>query len=134
MKRFAIHPGHVRSASDGQYHYLTGGRLIELYGLDFRECFVVRNIPGQIVDPELMPLFPRDDGRYKESLLERKVEDFHQYIRAKKLLEYHTSGTSPRRGAMRRAAAERQAKSIAWHEKHWPDFPAAYAKYVKDHP
>lgn len=128
--RFAVHPGEVRSQSDGQVHYIAGGRLIELYGLDPRECVIVTGHPLEVVDPELMPLFPLRDGKYKEALLARKTTDFQHYIRARKLHEYHTSGSSPRRGDMRRAAAERQARSVAWHEKHWPDFPAAYERYL----
>lgn len=131
MKRFAIHPGIGRDTPHGQTRFINSGRLIELYGLAFLECVIVYGSANEAVDPELMPLFPLPDGRYKEFLENRKYEDFWSYVKAKKLYIHHTLGVSARRGAMRRAAAERQAKSIAWHEKHWPDFPAVYARYAK---
>lgn len=134
MKRFLLYPGYVRSRYDGDRHYISGGQLARLYRIDPAECVVYSEHPA-FRSPErdaLIPLFPREDGQYEEHLLQMKAEDFRQYIRAKKLYEYHTSGTSRRRGAMRRLAAEKQARSIAWHEKHWPDFPAAYERYRKD--
>ena len=131
-KRFAIHPGYVRSSTDGQLHYISGGMLIGLYDLDYRECFIVTGNFGEIVDPELMPLFPLQEGGYKEFLERRKINDFAGYIKARKLYIYHSSGSSLRRATMREMAAARQAKSIAWHEKHWPDFRAAYDKHYGD--
>ena len=125
-KRFAIHPGTIRSQSDGQDHYISGGRLIELYGLDFRECVIVTWHPLEIIDPELLPLFPLPDGRYKQFLDERRTADYWEYEKSRKLLIYHRSGRSRRRGVLRQKAIEQRLRSIAWHEKHWPEFRAVY--------
>lgn len=127
MKRFALFPGHVVSQRDGDRHYIGGVQLARLYGLNPAECVVVYDLE-QDYDRSLLPLHPLPSGRYEETLLSIKTNDFWQYERARKLWEYHTSGTSLRRGKLREAAAERQAKSIAWHEKHWPDFEAVYKR------
>lgn len=134
-KRFILHPGYVRSLTDGDTHYISGDQLARLYGIDPEECVIHSDHPHfPHDDPELqklIPLFPLREGGYKEHLRQMKIGDFRRYVRAKKLYEHHTSGTSPRRGAMRRLAAEKQARSIAWHEKHWPDFRAAYDRMEK---
>lgn len=133
MKRFLLYPGYVRSRYDGDRHYVSGGQLARLYNVNPIECVIYSEHPAfrNREHDCLIPLFPREDGQYEEHLLQRKVADFRQYVRAKKLYEHHTSGTSPRRGAMRRQAAEKQARSIEWHEKHWPDFRAAYNRLEK---
>jgi hypothetical protein len=138
VKRFILHPGYVRSTSDGQEHYISAGQLARLYGVDQEECVIYsehskfRNPMDR--DPELrnlMPLFPRQDGKYKEHMEQQKIADFHAYVRSRKLFEYHDSGASPKPRAMQKALAERLSMSISWHELHWPDFPAAYERYTK---
>ncbi len=67
MKRYAVFPGYVRSSTDGQDHYLNGPRMMRLYGVDPRECIIVRGPLGRVglelVD-SLIELRPRQDGDY----------------------------------------------------------------------
>lgn len=137
-KRFVIYPGEVRSQSDGQRHFVSGGELIRHYGLDPRECDIVhdhaaslspRTAGGREPDPALLPLYPLPSGDYKDFLLRRKASDFQDYVRACKLFEFHNSGASPKPKAVQKMFAEKNAKSMAWHEKHWPDFKATYERY-----
>lgn len=133
-KRFILHPGYVRSTYDGQEHYISAGQLARLYGVDQQECVVHSEHSKFERDPEirvLMPLFPRQDGKYKEHLEQQKIADFQAYVRSRKLFDYHDSGASPKPREVRRMLAERLSLSISWHELHWPDFPAAYERYVK---
>lgn len=46
MKRYCIHPGVVVSENDGDQHYIGYGRLIELYGVDPKECGQYRQNAG----------------------------------------------------------------------------------------
>ncbi len=39
-KQYALHPGNVCSQSDGDLHYITPSKLIHLYKVNPRECFV----------------------------------------------------------------------------------------------
>lgn len=133
-KRFLLCPGYVRSVSDGQEHYIHGAKLADLYGLNPEECVIRSDSPhfpgDDMAIRSLIPLHPLRDGKYKEHLKQIKIGDFQKYLKAKKLLSYHESGASPRRADMRKILAEQQRKSIAWHESHWPDFPAAYERYM----
>jgi hypothetical protein len=130
VKRFAIHPGEVRSQSDGQRHFISGGQLIRLYELNPADCFIVRYVSGEIVDPELLPLYPLPDGRYKDHLLQIKVSHFEVYRKARKLFVFHSEGGGPIR-QLRGANIERQRKIIARWERQWPDFRAAYDRMDK---
>ena len=64
--RYVLHPGHVISANDGQEHFISGHRLIQLYGLNIRTQKVVygyspfhQDLPGDI------HLHPRFEGDYR---------------------------------------------------------------------
>lgn len=130
MKRFAIYPGEVRSQNDGQRHYISGGRLIELYRLNPAECFIVRSASGEIINPELLPLYPLVDGRYEEHLLQIKVSHFEFYRKARKLFAFQSHYGGPIR-EIRGMNIERQKKIIARWEKQWPDFREAYDRRGK---
>lgn len=137
-KRFVLHPGYVRSRSDGQEHYVDAPALAKLYGVDEAECVVHSRHPKfdnpLDRDPELralMPLFPRDDGRYKEFMEETKIADFRRYYEARKLFDYHKEGRSPKPREVQQKLAEGLSRRISWHELHWPDFPAAYDRMEK---
>jgi hypothetical protein len=61
--RYVLHPGYVRSISDGQEHFVGGQRLARLYGVPLRDCVFCdepdyRELPGDI------HLRPRSDGDY----------------------------------------------------------------------
>lgn len=68
MTRYLIHPGHVRSANDGQLHYVTADQLIKLYQLPQNSRVVIiahadptpsfNDLPGDV------HLWPRRDGKY----------------------------------------------------------------------
>ncbi len=38
--KFIVRPGFVRSVYDGERHFITGSQLMNLYGVDWRECVV----------------------------------------------------------------------------------------------
>jgi len=67
-KLYAVHPGGVISASDGQYHHLSAARLAELYGLSLASW-----IEWDVERPETHAgrrwddyrhVWPRLDGKY----------------------------------------------------------------------
>ena len=65
--RYIIHEGYVVS-SDGDEHFISGERLIELYNLDPSQCYIQRYdrpIRGVRINEEYTHLFPRTDGNYK---------------------------------------------------------------------
>jgi hypothetical protein len=59
-KRYVLFPGWIRSKNDGDWHYITDKMLVNLYGVDPRECAVESddNPPG------LIALYPRVSGDY----------------------------------------------------------------------
>ena len=66
MKRYAILPGSVRSASDGQTHFINAGQLMRLYNVTLDECIVLHNIYDiSKRGMGLILLSPRDDGDYR---------------------------------------------------------------------
>lgn len=89
--RYIIHPGWVKSASDGDLHYITAGKLMSLYQLNLRDPnvhyvidrdgkgFGIGETPGDI------HLYPRFDGNYSlpvagklkgEELKQELIEQF----------------------------------------------------------
>lgn len=59
--KYIVRPGYVNSASAGNRHYITGKRLIDLYGVDWRECIIentgkeIRGVHGKfiVLEPQL---------------------------------------------------------------------------------
>lgn len=68
-KRFLVIGDEVYSATDGQVHYVSARRLVDLYGLDPRECVLVDRDQrmGELLNlPQgLRVLRPRNDGNYR---------------------------------------------------------------------
>jgi hypothetical protein len=66
--RYVIHPGYVRSANDGQLHYITAGQLIKLYQLPQNSRVLIiahaYPTPGFREEPGDVHLYPRRDGNY----------------------------------------------------------------------
>lgn len=67
MIKYLVCPNHVRSAYDGQRHYIGYCDLIRLYGVDWRECIInseenFRLYRDRIDD--LIRLRPQYDGNY----------------------------------------------------------------------
>lgn len=73
---YVLHPGFVRSRSDGQEHYISAAQLASLYGVKARDCLIYpadeiaqrlwRDLPGAL------HLSPRGDGDYSLSTGDRK--------------------------------------------------------------
>jgi len=65
-KKYLVLEGEITSQHDGDIHYISGRRLIELYGVNPKECIVVK--PGEeirgINTSGLILLRPRYDGNY----------------------------------------------------------------------
>lgn len=74
MLRYAVHPDFVLSRVDNDVHYITGTRLMTLYGVNPAECIVIdpnestarRAELFKLAETEnLIHLFPRYDGNYR---------------------------------------------------------------------
>ncbi len=64
--KYVLHPGFIRSETDGEEHYVSADKLAKLYKINYFECFVasedsIKPIPN---DPELIHLYPKYDGKY----------------------------------------------------------------------
>lgn len=75
MTRYVLHPGPVRSKTDGDVHHISASQLIMLYRVNPRDCVVYpegdafrqrfwQDQPGDV------HLYPRTSGNY--TLPERK--------------------------------------------------------------
>lgn len=74
IKKYVVCPGYIRSATDGQRHFITARALAELYGVPANEC-VTYDYDQAAKSPayeqtnewklELIPLHPKSDGKYK---------------------------------------------------------------------
>ena len=67
--KYAIHPGPVRSNSDGDWHYISAAKLAMLYKLNLLEYIVwddsrPETFLGKRPD-DYMHLWPREDGEYR---------------------------------------------------------------------
>ena len=72
--KYAVFPGNVRSASDGQIHFIDARRLVHLYGVRWDECVVVPTrfehyrqrelLMQRISEQGLIKLHPRSSGYY----------------------------------------------------------------------
>jgi hypothetical protein len=66
QKRYAVFPGLVESRNDGDEHFLTFGRLCELYSVLPEVCVNMSDESkwrGRDIS-HLTPLRPRSDGNY----------------------------------------------------------------------
>lgn len=78
---YVVLPGYVTSQNDGDRHYITAERLIELYGVDPRRCIVVdrsrphmaQGIHWSLAD--LPQLKPRSDGNYTTPLDKTRLRE-----------------------------------------------------------
>lgn len=58
---YIVYPGYVVSRNDGDRHYVSFERLVQLYGVDPKLCIRASHGPA---NPKLIPLQPRYDGQY----------------------------------------------------------------------
>lgn len=42
MKRYLVRPSEVVSVNDGETHYISARELMELHGVDRRECVIIQ--------------------------------------------------------------------------------------------
>ena len=65
-KKYLLMPGMVQSFNDGEYHFISAKKLIDLYRVSPQECTTY--IPGRTNEKEytkLIKLYPRYSGNYK---------------------------------------------------------------------
>jgi hypothetical protein len=64
MKKYVLCPGHIKSKTDSQTHYIGCADLIRLYGVPASECIAIE--PSSLFrrGPKLIYLRPRYNGDY----------------------------------------------------------------------
>ena len=74
MKLIALHPGPIRSATDGDMHYITVRQLVQLYGLRPDEYVVWRGAGQQYNDYQhLSPQYNKEDyDRIRQEIAEER--------------------------------------------------------------
>lgn len=66
MIKYFVHPGYVKSKSDGDEHYITAEQLIRLYRVNPAECKIILSSDderGYDIN-KVKHLWPRNDGDY----------------------------------------------------------------------
>ena len=66
LSRYVVYPGFVTSRNDGDRHWISASRLLELYGLPRTTRYVVPTAPGFRKMPGDIELRPRFDGHYSK--------------------------------------------------------------------
>ena len=68
--KYVIHPGEVKSKTDGDFHHISAEQLMELYKVDPSECIVAGKNPpsraGQRLTEltDVRHLYPKYSGNY----------------------------------------------------------------------
>lgn len=65
--KFILHPGKIKSVVDGDIHYISYNGLINLYGLNPKDCINFGHNKGDIFEDHIH-LYPLRDGNYREFL------------------------------------------------------------------
>jgi len=69
MIKYIVRPGYITPRTDGDQHYISASRLMQLHGIQPSECIIFRGpedyhkLKG--ADKNLINVFPRADGKYK---------------------------------------------------------------------
>lgn len=65
-KKYLIIPGWIKSAADGEMHFIRAGQLAELYRVDLNDCHIIHNEASArgIRYEDYILLRPRFDGNY----------------------------------------------------------------------
>ena len=66
MKKYLICPGNVISKKDGDEHYISAQQLIQLYGVNPKECKIINSVEeaAGLRGSEYIVLSPRYNGDY----------------------------------------------------------------------
>jgi hypothetical protein len=68
LPRFVLHPGMVKSRTDGDMHFVGIGQLASLYRVPLTECVVATEFRLRLFTPaeleRMVHLYPREDGDY----------------------------------------------------------------------
>lgn len=62
--KYIVFAGYVTSKNDGDQHFISSQRLMQLYGVSPSECVIGQQ--GKNYDGDLIPLRPRYDGLYEK--------------------------------------------------------------------
>ena len=69
MIKYALHPRHIPSKHDGDYHYISYFKLIQLYKLSPAECVDATGVHYRAcIGNKMIHLYPRYHGDYEEHL------------------------------------------------------------------
>jgi hypothetical protein len=72
MAKYLVIGDWIRSANDGDRHYISARQLVELYGIDPRDCKTIENNqPMSLVGVDLnkfVVLRPLFHGKYREHI------------------------------------------------------------------
>lgn len=70
MIKYVLRPGHVRSKSDGEVHFINAQRLAELYRVPLNECAVWDSRLPLTTNLKMhtgrLALHPRNNGNYDD--------------------------------------------------------------------
>lgn len=68
-KKYVVYPGVIKSRFDGDRHYISAYKVMELYKVNPEECALISDDRPDIILGlnlnHLIPLYPRNDGRYE---------------------------------------------------------------------
>lgn len=66
MIKYFVHPGHIKSKSDGDVHNISAQQLIRLYGVNPVECKIILKPEDErgYDTSQYIHLWPRMDGNY----------------------------------------------------------------------
>ena len=64
MPKFAVHPGHVQSKNDFEYHYISFRHLCRLFGVDPDDCIEWDRWDICLRQEGYIHLYPKNDGNY----------------------------------------------------------------------
>lgn len=66
-EKYVVCPGGIKSQYDGDLHHISAGRLMELYRVDPKDCFIMDS-PEKMLGfrwEDYIQLRPRSDGNYE---------------------------------------------------------------------
>lgn len=64
-RKYAVIPGMVQNAPDGEEHFVSGRELMQLYGVDPDDCVVIPDEKSWFGLEEYIVLRPKPGGGYE---------------------------------------------------------------------